>query len=73
LQRLGFKTFNSFWSEDYDNYSEAGRIRKIELLLEEVVKFNANQTLLEMQDILDHNFTVFKSLTYDKIRRTFGQ
>jgi hypothetical protein len=74
LKRLGFKTFEDFWSEEYDLFKEADRIKQIEKVLAYIAKWSAEQLsdqLLAMQPILDHNLAVFKELNYNKISKAF--
>jgi len=76
LRRLGFRTFNNIWDEGYDEYGMHHRIHEIEKLLEQISQWTPKQLvekLAEMQDILDHNYAVFMSLTYSKIKETFSE
>jgi hypothetical protein len=75
LKRLGFKTFDKFWSEEYDCYKEADRISSIKKVLAEIAHWptkTLSEQLLAMQPILEHNLTVFKELNYSKISKVFG-
>jgi hypothetical protein len=76
LRRLGFRTFNEFWDEGYDDYNPAQRIKEIEKLIQSL----ANKSLKEMQailvkmkPILNHNLQRFKTLTYEQIKETFDE
>lgn len=74
LQKLGFKTFNAFWDEGYDDYGEGDRILKIETLLESIAAWpieKCQQLLVEMGPILEHNYRVFTTLTTKKIAEVF--
>lgn len=75
LQQLGFKTFNQWWKEDYDEIGDTvERIRSIELLLDVISKWSLVELttkLQEMQLVLDHNYNVFMSLDHDKLRKVF--
>ena len=58
LKRMGFKTFDYWWDESYDNYSDYDRLRQIKLALENIVNLNnddLHSLLLSMQDTLEHN------------------
>jgi hypothetical protein len=58
LKRMGFKTFNNWWDESYDNYSDYNRLRQIKLVLENIFKLNnddLHSLLLNMQDTLEYN------------------
>jgi len=74
LRKLGFKTFNKWWSEAYDDCDDAARVEKII----EIIDYLANLTPSEIQDMyndmhdtLDHNYKIFNSLSGETFRRTF--
>lgn len=74
LHKLGFKTFNNFWSEGYDDLSEADRIHTIHQILNNLSEYTLDQLhqlLIDMEDILDHNYKNFVELTNHKIDRAF--
>ena len=74
LKRLGFKTFDNWWDEGYDDYSPKDRIKEIEKILETISKWSVDDlhaTLEEMKSVLDHNYEIFQSLTYQKIKDVF--
>jgi hypothetical protein len=74
LKKLGFKTFDKWWDEGYDDYAPQQRIKEIEKILEKISSWplsRLQQTLLEMQQTLDHNYQVFQNLTYDQINQVF--
>jgi hypothetical protein len=76
LRKLGFKTFDKFWDESYDEYGMQDRIKKIEEVLDNISKWPVevlHKKLNEMQDILDHNYNVFLTLQYSKIKDTFDE
>lgn len=69
LHQMGFKTFNDFWSEEYDGFTTHDRYVKIL----ELIDFISNRTLGElydmyqnMQSILDHNYCVLLEHSYNK-------
>lgn len=75
LRRLGFRTFHDFWDEGYDEYGPTQRIQEIEKLIQELSTKTVGemqQLVNSMQSILDHNFDMFHSLTYEQIERTFN-
>ena len=75
LRRLGFRTFNNFWDEGYDEYSMQHRIHEIDKLLDHISTWSPEKlitTLNDMQEILDHNYNVFMSLTHQQIQNTFN-
>ena len=74
LRKLGFKTFDKWWSEEYDDYGHEARIEKII----EITDYLANLTSNEIQDMyndmhdtLEHNYKIFNNLTKETFRRTF--
>jgi hypothetical protein len=75
LKKLGFETFEQFWSEEYDNYGQANRIQTILPVLEYISNLTTDQMcaiLKKMKPILDHNYNTFNKLTYDHIQQVFG-
>ena len=75
LQRLGFKTFNNFWDESYDNSGVQHRIKDVQSLLAVISEWDIDRlhtTLEEMQDTLDHNYNLFMTLTFEKIDQVFN-
>lgn len=66
LKSLGFKTFDRWWDESYDNEKDdKKRIRKIKNVLDNIAKLSYNDkqlVLVEMQDILQHNRNHIKDL-----------
>jgi hypothetical protein len=74
LKKLGFKTFNDYWDEGYDEYPPTQRIIEIEQLLKTISEWNLttlSSKLIEMQSILDHNYNTFMNLTYNHIKEVF--
>jgi hypothetical protein len=75
LQTMGFKTFNHFWSEDYDQLGEYKRIEKIKEILIKIKKYDLEKIkklYASMQDILDHNQKVYKNLSREDIAKMFN-
>jgi len=66
LKTFGFKTFDKFWNEDYDdclNHEE--RIIKILNIINDIEKYNMDQLdnlYRDMYDILDHNYKNLKNM-----------
>lgn len=65
LKRIGFKTFDKWWSEEYDNHTGVKRIQKMLKLLDQIgrlsiTKLNAVQQ--EMLPTLEHNYNLLKNL-----------
>jgi hypothetical protein len=72
LRQMGFKTFQTpdldFWSEDYDGYEGKNRYIRILALIDELAKKSKNelQDLYQaMQPILDHNYNLLQTQSYD--------
>ena len=71
LKEYGFKTFDKWWDESYDELKNQNRFEKIVELMEEISLWDddkVNQTLLDMEDTLIHNF---KMLIEDKSTKEF--
>ncbi len=72
LKRIGFRTFNEFWNEDYDRYDNATRIILIKELIAKIHamdygELNKIYHSPAMQDILQHNWSLYKNLNRKKI------
>jgi hypothetical protein len=66
LKEYGFKTFDRWWDESYDDADYQNRFEKIVTLLEEISSWNEEKitkTLEEMEEVLIHNF---KMIVEDK-------
>lgn len=58
LKKLGYLTFDHWWSEEYDNYGEQLRIYKIQEIITEIMSWDQNklqQVYQEMMPVLEHN------------------
>lgn len=76
LRKLGFKTFDHWWSEEYDIYGQADRIKLIEQLLLSMSLLTIDELsvkLNDMQEVLDHNYQTFLNLNYSKIKTIFDE
>ncbi len=76
LKKLGFKTFNDYWNEGYDEYPPSHRIKEIEKLINTLAKkpiIEMHNLLTQMQPTLEHNYQTFVSLTYNKIQEIFNE
>lgn len=63
LKEYGFKTFDRWWDESYDELLYQNRFEKIVELLMEISKWDdnkINQTLLEMEETLIHNYNTLR-------------
>ena len=70
LKKLGFKTFDLFWSEEYDNKNEDDRISSLASTINDIISFfdcdtdEYNNTIYskEMNKILEHNYIHYKDV-----------
>jgi hypothetical protein len=75
LRKLGFQTFESIWSENYDKFGGADRIHAVHELLDQISQWSNNELenkLISIKEILIHNKNVFTSLNTNKINEVFG-
>jgi hypothetical protein len=71
LQRMGFKTFDQWWDESYDEYSNYERILKIKELLNKIFTWDQDklhQTLSEMSNILEYNRQHLQKLNSSSVK-----
>lgn len=76
LKRLGIKTFETFWNEQYDRYENVNRISMIQQQINTIHRMDTTQlqeiyNSSEMQSILENNYKVFKELDRKKIQDCF--
>ena len=67
LRQLGFRTFNDFWSEDYDGYEGQERYIKILQLIDNLSKKSKselNDMYCSMKYTLDHNYDLLQNQNY---------
>jgi hypothetical protein len=68
LRQMGFKTFNDFWDEDYDGYAEHNRYQKILDLTDQIAQYSKDvleDMYRKMQPVLDHNYNLLMSRSYN--------
>ena len=74
LRALGFRSFNKFWDETYDDFGGVLRINEIEILLKRISKcslIEIRELYEKMLPTLEHNHAVYNSITpKDIIYRT---
>lgn len=61
VRQMGFYTFNEFWNEEYDGYSEADRYLRILKLIDWLgskSRSELEELYLSMQFQLEHNYTL---------------
>ena len=71
MRRIGFKTFDSWWDEGYDNKSGYERILAIRKILSEIYKWDVPKminTLDNMSDVLNHNRTLLSSINESAVK-----
>jgi hypothetical protein len=60
IQSLGFKTFNKFWSEDYDNIQDPEqRLLAVVDIVDNISSMSINELqdlCISMEDVLNYNF-----------------
>jgi hypothetical protein len=70
LKEYGFRTFDKWWSEDYDNCTDpVERILMVVNIIEKISKLPNNELqnmLIEMEEVLEHNFNRFYSKEFVK-------
>lgn len=69
LKQLGFKTFNEFWSEDYDSYDGKDRYYAILKLLDQLALLSMYELVelnTKLQQIIEHNYKLLVSQQYNK-------
>jgi hypothetical protein len=68
LREYGFKTFSNWWSEDYDECSDPfERIEMVVKIINDLTKLSNQQLenlLIEMEDVLEHNYNLFYSKNF---------
>jgi hypothetical protein len=70
LRQMGFRTFENFWSEEYDGYSEVERYTRILELIDSVATksfSDLEKMYWDMQYTLDHNYNLLVSGQFNKI------
>jgi hypothetical protein len=74
LKKLGFKTFSDFWDEGYQEDPYYHNIYEIKQVINELSKKSVDEInfmLYNMQDILDHNYSVFMNVTYQDFNKIY--
>jgi len=74
LKRLGFKTFDKWWSEDYDNYNGVTRIEKIFDIIDYICSLSQielNTMYDDMEYVLEHNRHWLNKITEEDFKRVF--
>lgn len=67
LKKLGYKTFNHMWDEDYDSIIDPhDRMRKIQQLILNLSKRDLKKLISENYEILEHNYNNLMSRRPEK-------
>jgi hypothetical protein len=67
LRQMGFKTFYEFWDEDYDGFDGKEKYLRILKLIDQIAnRTDMDSVYMQMSDILDHNFKLLTTQTYNK-------
>jgi hypothetical protein len=69
LRQMGFQTFHGFWDEDYDGFEGRDRLIRLYQVIGDVANRPMNELVdmyKEMQPILDHNYNLLMSQSYNK-------
>jgi hypothetical protein len=69
LHQMGFKTFGSFWNEDYDGYGIMHKYTKILDLIDALSTRPVDQLAqmyADMQPVLDHNYNLLIEKNFSK-------
>jgi len=75
LRRLGFRTFDNWWNEEYDDYGHDLRVGKILDLLQHLQDMSIDDLAsmyVDMFPTLEHNHRVFMNLHTSDFAKTFG-
>lgn len=75
LRKLGFKTFDNWFNEDYDAYIAEDRVKNIKNTINQIAQKSKSQIsdiLNEMQETLNHNYLCFMNLKYQDLKNNFG-
>lgn len=72
LRKLGFKTFDKYWSEEYDHQSGVDRIKSIQKICDSLARMSDRDIAGMYEDMLpdlEHNREYYKHMTTDYIQR----
>jgi len=71
MKRIGFKTFDKWWNESYDDKSGFERIVEIRKILEDIYKWDINKmesVLDDMSSVLDYNRTLLQNINDNSVK-----
>jgi hypothetical protein len=78
IRDLGFKTFNDFWDESYDQLSDIDRMKRIFETVNSISKWNKDRKIKfteQVKDIVEYNFNhlcTMRDLELDNFRNKYG-
>jgi hypothetical protein len=76
LQKAGFRTFNNWWDESYDQLDETWRVSEIENLIHILANNSADELKIMYNDMLPtlkHNCDLFYSLSHTQLKNIFNE
>jgi len=71
LKRMGFKTFNSWWDESYDDLSDYDRVKAIQCTMAPILKLSSSdlrELTKDMTPILEHNRLHLRKLNAESVK-----
>jgi hypothetical protein len=74
LKKLGFKTFDGFWDEGYQEDYLFDKLAGIKSVLKEISSKPLDKIVemhRQMQPILNHNYEVFMNFTHEDLKKIY--
>jgi hypothetical protein len=65
LRDIGFKTFNNWWDESYDEDPYNYKLTAIMRIIDEINSLDIKQVYKEMLPVLEHNYELFQKLNFE--------
>ena len=72
LRKIGFKTFSQWWDEGYDEDPYNHKLLEIKKTIDFIASKSIEelgQMYQDMQSVLDHNYNLMMSLTYNDLKK----
>jgi len=76
LKKLGFKTFDNYWNEGYQEDFSRDRINIIKQVIKQLSNESVdvlNNMYMDMQSILNHNHEIFMNFTHNDLKKLKSQ
>lgn len=73
LKKIGFKTFDNWWDESYDEDPYDYKLNAILRIVDEINLLDINKVYKEMTPILDHNLEIFKNLNPNQFQKLLNE